>query len=92
MSDIETLSVLTTNDKTIGMQLTSGNRADKRQRNWKCERAVQTEGGKLERSAYNRQDIDAQKAVHEEGRKLNHQQNCSYQMIPSCLANSVLCH
>ena len=37
-----------------------GDNADKRQRNWQCERAIQTEGGKFESYAYNRHDDDAQ--------------------------------
>ena len=48
MPDIETLVVLTINDKTIGRQLASGEIADKRQRNCQCERAIHTGGGKLE--------------------------------------------
>ena len=67
MSGIETLGVPTINDKTIGRQLASGDDVDKRQRNCQCERAAQTEGGKLESYADNRQDVDAQKAVQVEG-------------------------
>ena len=67
--DIETLGVLTINDKTIGRQLASGDSADKRQRNYQCERAVETEGVKLESYAYNMQGVDAQKAVKAEGGK-----------------------
>ena len=47
MSDIETLGVLTTEDKTTGRQLALGDNADKRQRNCQCERAVQTESHKV---------------------------------------------
>ena len=64
MPDIETLGVLTIDDKTIDRKL-----ACKRQRNFQCERAVQTEGGKLVNYADNRQDIDIQRAAQAEGGK-----------------------
>ena len=63
MPDIETVGVPTIHDKIIGRQLASGDMADKRQGNCQCEKAVQTEGGKFESYAYNRQGYDAQKAV-----------------------------
>ena len=49
--------------------MASDDSADKRQRNWQCERAVQTEGRALESYAYNRKDVDAQKAVQAEDDK-----------------------
>ena len=61
MPFIETLGVLTMIYNTIGRQLASDNKANKRQRNCQYERAVQTEGWKLERCAYDRQIVDAQK-------------------------------
>ena len=51
MSDIETLGMLTINDKTIGRQLAPGDNVEKRQRNCQHERAIQTEGRKLESHA-----------------------------------------
>ena len=63
MPDIETLGLLTIDEKTIDRQLALGDNAGKRQRNCQCERAVQAEGRKLVSYADNRQDVDAQKAV-----------------------------
>ena len=37
-----------------------GKNAEKRQRNCQCEREIQTEGGKIESYAYDRQDVDVQ--------------------------------
>ena len=59
--DIETLGVLTIKYNTIGRQLASEDKANKMQINCQWERAVQTEGGKLERYLYNRQDANVQK-------------------------------
>ena len=61
MPDIETLGVLTINYETIGRQLTPDDNPDNKQKNYQCERTIQTEGGKLESYAYNRQDVDTQK-------------------------------
>ena len=46
--DVETLGVLTINNKTIGRQLASGDSAYNRHINCQCTRAAQTEGRKLE--------------------------------------------
>ena len=54
MLDIETLSVLTIDDKTIDGQLALGNNPDKRQRNCQCDRVVKTEGRISETIAGNR--------------------------------------
>ena len=61
MPHIEILDVLTIKYNTIGRQLASDNKANKRQRNCQCERAVQRGGRKLERYVSNWQDIDLQK-------------------------------
>ena len=52
MTDVETLSVLTIRYNTIGRQLTSDDKA-------------KAEGWKLERYAYNTQDVDVQNNVME---------------------------
>ena len=67
MPDIENLSVIRIDDRTIGRHLAPGDNVDKGQRNFQCERAFQTEDGKFESYADNGQDIDAQKAVQAEG-------------------------
>ena len=70
--DIETLCVLTIKYNTICRKLTSDEKANKRQRNCQCERAVQTEGGKLQRYAYNKQDVDAQKQCNTDNKDENY--------------------
>ena len=60
MADIEMLGVLSIYDKRIDGQLAPGDNADKIQRNYQCERAIQIEVREIESYAYNRQDVDAQ--------------------------------
>ena len=71
MPDIETLSVLTINDKTIGRQLVSGDNADKRQRNCQCERAIQRE-------------VESLRAMHTIGRMLTCKNNTMQPTQLSC--------
>ena len=59
MPGIETWGVLTINYETIGKQLTSDDDSYKRKRNFKHERAIQTEGGKPE-SCTNKRDVQKQ--------------------------------
>ena len=63
MPDIKTLNALTINYDTIGRHLALNGNPDESQRNYKSEKAVQTEGGKPESCTNNRQNVDAYKTV-----------------------------